>query len=186
VNVEEFVRRVRAILEVAGIPYMLTGSLASSIHGIPRATNDIDFVVEPSKEQLRELLERCKRLGYYVSIQEANAALTNRSQFSLIDFASSWKADLIVRKVRDFSVSEFKRREEIELGDFRLTVATPEDVLLAKLEWSRKMGGSEQQLLDAAGIVKMQGDALDIAYIEKWAESLGVQSEWTAARGKAI
>jgi hypothetical protein len=184
VNVEEFVRRVRAILEVAGIPYMLTGSLASSIHGIPRATNDIDFVVAPNKAQLLELLQRCKRLGFYVSPEEATAALQNKSQFSVIDFATSWKADLIICKTRAFSVTEFERRAEIELGDLRLTVATPEDVLIAKLEWA-KMGESEQQLIDAAGILRIQGEALDAVYVERWVESLGLQAQWAAAREKA-
>ena len=57
----------------------------------------------------------------------------------------------------------------------------PEDVLIAKLEWA-KIGDSERQLVDAAGIVKMQRETLDIAYIEKWVELLDLQRQWHAAR----
>jgi hypothetical protein len=186
VNIEEFVRRIRAILEVAGVPYMLTGSLASSIHGIPRATNDIDFVIDPDRTQLPDILQRCNRLNFYMSPEEAGAALASRSQFGVVDFANGWKADLIIRKERPFSSIEFSRRKEAEFSDFRLMIASAEDVVIAKLEWSKKKGGSEQQLLDVAGILKMQGDALDMTYVEKWIEALGLQQEWTAAREKVV
>jgi hypothetical protein len=181
----EFLRRVTAALDTNGVPYMLTGSLASSMYGIPRATNDIDIVIAPTREQLVSLVQLFQRVGLNVAPETALAAFRARSQFNVIDFPRGLKTDLILRKEREFSLTEFDRRETHEVGGMSLTLATPEDVLIAKLEWS-KMGDSERQLVDAAGIIKMQRATLDLAYIEKWVESLGLQQQWNAAAEMAV
>ena len=157
---EEFLRRMGAALEIAGVPYMLTGSLASSFYGVPRATNDIDFVIAPDRETLIAFVRLVERAGLYVSWDEAMAPLENRSKFNVIDFSSSWKADLIVQKARQFSIDEFARRTAIALEGTTLSVAAAEDVIIAKLEWSRDCE-SAQQIIDAAGILRMQEAALD-------------------------
>jgi hypothetical protein len=161
---------------------MLTGSLASSMYGTPRATNDIDIVIAPNREQLLALVQMFQRLGLTAASEEALAALRNKSQFNVVDFARGLKVDLIVRKERDFSVEEFARRETHEVDGMRLTIATPEDVLIAKLEWAR-MGDSERHLIDCAGMIRTQGERLDLPYIERWVATLGLQQQWIAARG---
>jgi hypothetical protein len=181
----DFLKRVTAALDANGIPYMLTGSLASSMYGIPRATNDIDLVISPTREQLLSMVQLFQRLGLTVASESAVAALRNKTQFNVIDFPRGLKADLIVRKDRDFSITEFDRRETHEVEGMRLTIATAEDVLLAKLEWA-KMGESDRQLIDAAGIIKVQGNTLDTSYIERWVEQLGLEQQWLAAREKAV
>lgn len=181
----EFLRRVAAALDSNGVPYMLTGSLASSMYGIPRATNDIDVVIAPTREQLLSLVQLFQRLGLTVESEAAIAALRARSQFNVIDLTRGLKVDLIVRRERDFSVTEFDRRETHEVGGMSLTLATPEDVLIAKLEWS-KMGDSERQLVDVAGIIKMQRETLDFAYIEQWVESLELQQQWRSAQKMVV
>jgi hypothetical protein len=178
----ELLNRVTSALDMHHVPYMLTGSLASSLYGIPRATNDIDIVIAPAREQLLSLVQMLRRVGLTVADESAIVAFRNRSQFNVVDFSRGLKVDLIIRKDRDFSVTEFERRNTVEVEGMRLTLATPEDVLIAKLEWS-KMGDSERQIVDAAGILKTQGQALNIAYIEKWVEALGLQDQWNAARG---
>jgi hypothetical protein len=155
------------------------------MYGIPRATNDIDIVIAPAREQLLSLVQLFQRLGLTVESEAALAALRARSQFNVIDLPRGLKVDLIVRKERDFSLTEFDRRETHDVGEMSLTLATPEDVLIAKLEWS-KMGDSERQLVDAAGILKMQRDALDFAYIEQWVESLDLQEQWSIARERQV
>jgi hypothetical protein len=175
----EFLHRVTAALDSTGVPYMLTGSLASSMYGIPRATNDIDVVIAPTREQLLSLVQLFQRLGLTVESDAAVTALRARSQFNVIDLLRGFKVDLIFRKEREFSVTEFDRRERHEVEGMSLTLATPEDVVIAKLEWA-KIGESERQLVDAAGIVKMQRETLDVAYIERWVESLGLQRQWRA------
>jgi hypothetical protein len=181
VKIEDFLRRVCAALELNKIPYMVTGSVASSIHGIPRSTNDLDIVVAPTRAQLFALVQMFKRLGYHARWEEAENALRNRDQFNVIDFPNSWKVDLIVRKAREFSQSEFDRRELMEIGDLSFVIAKPEDVLIAKLEWM-KISPSERQMQDAAGIVIVQQESLDWAYIDKWVATLELQEQLQAVR----
>jgi hypothetical protein len=177
----ELLQKITAALDGNAIPYMLTGSLASSMYGVPRATNDIDIVISPTREQLLSIVQLFQRVGLTVTVEAAIAALTRKTQFNVIDFPHGLKVDLIVRKDRAFSVTEFDRRETHEVDGMRLTIATPEDVLLAKLEWA-KMGESERQLIDAAGIITFQGAALDTAYIEHWVQQLGLDQQWIAVR----
>jgi hypothetical protein len=180
----ELLGRVTAALDMHGVPYMLTGSLASSMYGIPRATNDIDIVIAPTREQLLSLVQLFQRVGMTVAVESAVAALRDQGQFNVVDFPRGLKVDLIVRKGREFSTIEFDRRQTHEVEGMRLTLATPEDVLIAKLEWA-KLGGSDRQIADAAGIVTMQRETLDISYIERWVESLGLRDQWNAAQAKA-
>jgi len=160
---------------------MVTGSFASSFHGTPRASQDIDLVVAPTADQLRELTRSLVSSEYYVSEQSALDALRRRGMFNVIDPSTGWKADLIIRKDRPFSLEEFRRREVAEIAGMRMTVATPEDVILAKLEWS-KAGGSARQIEDAAGILRIRGPELDQAYLERWISELDVRAQWEEAR----
>jgi len=155
------------------------------MYGIPRATNDIDIIVSPSREQLLSIVQLFQRVGLTVTAEAAVAALRNKTQFNVIDFARGLKVDLIIRKERDFSIVEFERRETHEVEGMRLTIARAEDVLLAKLEWAQ-LGDSNRQLVDAAGIIKVQGDTLDMLYIQKWIEQLGLEQEWAAAQERAV
>lgn len=180
-KIETFIRRICAALEHHEIPYMVTGSVASSIHGVPRSTNDLDIVIAPNSKQLRELVQFVKRFGYFAQIESAEDALRVRDQFNIIDFPNAWKVDLIIRKERDFSVTEFERREEIQVGDLRFVIARPEDVLIAKLEWA-KISPSERQMQDAAGILIVQGGQLDVEYVERWIAALDLHDQWKAAR----
>jgi hypothetical protein len=180
----EFLRQVTTALDTNEIPYMLTGSIASSMYGVPRATNDIDIVVAPNRQQLLSLVQLFKRLGLTVEPNIALQALKTRNMFNVIDFQRGLKVDLIVRKERDFSVMEFDRRETHEVEGMRLTIATPEDVLLAKLEWA-KIGESEIQLRDVAGILRVQGKNLDWAYIEHWVRVLELGVQWRSAQDVA-
>ncbi len=173
------------MLEACAIPYMLTGSYASSLHGQPRATQDIDIVIAPSRAQLLALLQKLPDTEYYVSEDAALEALSHQSQFNVIDFATGWKVDFIIMKARDFSREEFSRRTILEVENVPLSVASAEDVLIAKLEWA-KLGASERQIEDAAGILRLQGDRLDRGYVEKWVEQLGLEAQWAAARRKAL
>ena len=181
---EDFLRIIHASLESAEVPYMLTGSLASSLHGVPRATHDVDFVVAPTREQLRLLLERFKRMGLYVSTEAAIAALARKTDFNVIDFEGGGKVDLVIKKDRPFSDAEFNRRRKVDFDGLSMSVATAEDIVIAKLEWA-KIGGSDRQIDDVAGILRVQKEALDSGYIEQWVGSLGLEEQWQVARAKA-
>ncbi len=151
---EESVARLVRRLEALGIPYMVAGSVASSHHGLPRATNDADIVIDPAPAALDALVIALGAEGYYVDARVAREALRGRRLFNVIDPETAFKVDLIVRKDRPFSREEFARRERRDLGGLTVSMATPEDTVLAKLEWARKAGGSERQLADALGILR--------------------------------
>ncbi len=180
-TLEGLVARLVRELETAGIPYMIVGSLASSYHGEPRMTRDVDVVIDPSSEAVGLLVGRLRDAGLYADADAAREALAERSQFNVIDPATGWKLDLIVRKDRPFSREEFARRESAELSMGPLRVATAEDTILAKLEWAAS-GQSERQLRDAAGVVAVSGDRLDLEYLDRWATELGVQELWQDIR----
>ena len=96
----DFLSRLASLLRDAGIPYMLTGSFASTYHGTPRTTQDLDLVIEVDDASLRALLDSLPEEQYYVAEEAALQALRRRGQFNVIDLASGWKADLILRKDR--------------------------------------------------------------------------------------
>ena len=165
----DFLRRLTENLSAAGIPYMITGSLSSSFHGQPRATNDIDIVVAPSAQQLDSFLSMFDD-DYYLSPEAAKRALRSGGMFNVIESETGWKADLIIQKSRPFSEEEFNRRVRVDLMVLSVFVTTPEDIILAKLEWSAR-GESERQYKDAIGVALTQGEALDQDYLRRWVAS---------------
>lgn len=185
VSLHELLVRIRAALQASEVPHMLTGSFASSFHGAPRATQDIDIVIAPTREQLLALLAYFPRAEFYVSEAAALDALVRHEQFNVIDLATGWKIDFIMRKPRAFSREEFERRRPAELSDVQMDIASAEDVLIAKLEWA-KLGGSARQIEDAAGIIRLQGDRLDTAYVQRWVDALGLSEQWMEAQAKAV
>lgn len=183
-SVEAVLRTVTSALESAGIPFMVTGSFASAIHGEPRASKDIDIVISPTREQLVEFVRLFPNDRYYALEDDALESFSHHSMFNIIDFRTGWKVDLIFIKPREFSRTEFGRRRVEDLGDLKIPVATAEDILIAKLEWA-KMGESARQLEDAAGIVRMKGRELDEEYVEHWVKELELAAQWLAVRRSA-
>lgn len=182
-SVEHVFREVQRALDSAGIPYMVTGSFASSAFGDPRASKDIDIVIAPTREQLIELVRQFPSDRYHAVEDEALEALAHGNMFNIIDYHSGWRVDLILKKARPFSDEEFSRRTEVELAGLRLTVSTAEDILISKLEWA-KLGESQRQIEDAAGVIRVQGSNLDTAYVERWVRELGLAEQWAAAKAR--
>jgi hypothetical protein len=176
-----FLARVAGALERAGVPYMLAGSFASSHHGAPRATRDIDIVVDPTFDSLDRFLEGLRDDDTYVDADIAHEEFKRRGQFNVIDGATAWKVDVIFRKARPFSREELSRRIPVVVLGVPVFVATAEDTVLAKLEWA-KLGESEQQLRDVRSLLDALGESLDHAYIERWLDDLGVRELWTRVR----
>ncbi|HST58374.1 MAG TPA: nucleotidyl transferase AbiEii/AbiGii toxin family protein [Longimicrobium sp.] len=176
--------RVLGALEKAGIPCMLTGSFASSYHGAPRSTQDIDLVIAPTAEQIRTLVGLLPRDEFYVDEGAALEALRHEGQFNVIDLRTGWKIDLIVRKSRPFSHEEFGRRRKVHLAGTEVPVATPEDVIIAKMEWAR-MGESARQLEDAAKMLRVRSRELNRDYLEHWVRELRLEAQWAAVQNAA-
>jgi len=172
VTVEEVAQLVLQALEEHEIAYMVVGSLASNIHGVPRATQDADIVIECNKPSLDSFMDSLQG-NFYADKQMALDALKNRSMFNVIHYSSGFKIDLIVRKSRSFDLEEFERRIQMDFRGAARWVASPEDTVLAKLEWSQ-MSESERQFYDAVNIAKIQRSKLDIQYLKRWANELNI------------
>lgn len=175
--------KLRAALDLVGIPYFVTGSFASSAHGVPRSTNDIDIVIAPSQEQLEQLLQQFPRSDFATDREDALDALTRKSLFNIVDCSSLWKVDFIIRQPTPFDASRFARRTIVEIAGVPLYTASAEDILLTKLWWA-KLGESERQMNDAAGIIEVQGEKLDVEYVERWVAVLELGAEWAEVRGR--
>ena len=171
----EFLAEVVGHLDRLSIDYMIGGSTASSVYGEPRTTRDVDIVVEVDAASLHALFDSFDPDAVYVDRISLSESVAPGQMFNLIDLLGGWKIDLVVRKDRRFSEVEFGRRQRVEVLGCSVMMATAEDVLLAKLEWSAA-SGSTRQLDDARGIVRVQGDRLDLDHLRTWAERLGVSA----------
>lgn len=172
--------RIISALDQAGIPYMLVGSFASAYHGVSRATQDIDVVIDASEQQLQVLIQRLSGEDYYADLDAALQARQQQSLFNIVDMATGWKIDLIIRKSRAFNEEEFRRRKLVHLQGIELFVASAEDVMISKLEWA-KLAESRRQIEDVAAILRIRGNSLDRDYLEKWIDELGLTEEWIEA-----
>lgn len=174
-------RVVAAHLESAGIPFMLTGSVAAAFHGAGRATMHIDLVIDATRDQLRALVASLAAPDLYVSADAAMEALERESMFNVVDTTTGWKADLIIRKSRPFSQVEFARRRGFELEGTALWVATLEDLIVAKLDWV-KLGASARQIEDVVAMLKVAAGAVDGAYLDRWITELDLAAQWQAVQ----
>jgi hypothetical protein len=183
-SVKTVFEKLREALESVGIPYFVTGSFASSAHGIPRSTNDIDIVIAPTRQQLEEFLKQFPESAFATDRDDALDALVRKSLFNVVDYATMWKVDFIIRQPTAFDASRFARRAVVEIAGVLLQAASPEDILITKLWWA-KLGESERQIDDAAGIIKVQSDNLDLEYVDRWVAVLELDDQWAAARRRA-
>jgi hypothetical protein len=177
VSLASFVALIVRTLEEADIPFMLTGSLAAAFYGAPRATQDLDLVIQSEPDNLRRLVEGLQASGLYVNLDAALEALRTNGQFNAIDPSTGWKVDLIFRRARPFSESEFLRRQQTQLFGIEIPLATLEDLLIAKLEWS-ELGDSELQRRDIRELLEMAGDTIDRTYMERWIRALNLEQAW--------
>jgi hypothetical protein len=173
-NLQDFTEVAQA-LDRLGLPYALGGSMASSIYGISRHTNDADVMVPPFPGREKELIDA---LGadYYASEPAIRQAILKRSSFNLINTRTGFKVDVFIPPDDPFERSGMARRRALEVeGGQTIYLLSPEDVLLSKLRWYR-LGDevSEQQWKDVLGLVKTQRPRLDEAYLEHWAGHLRV------------
>jgi hypothetical protein len=163
---------------------MLSGSFASAYYDAPRSTQDIDLVIAATPAQLRAFVQSLPSDQYCVDVDAGLEAHKRQSLFNVIDLASGWKIDLIIRKSRAFSQEEFHRRQRVDLQNLPLYVASAEDVVVAKLEWS-KLAQSHRHIEDVAGILRVRWESLDRAYLAKWIVELGLEKEWNDAQHAA-
>ncbi|MFQ5418984.1 MAG: hypothetical protein ACE5FD_02740 [Anaerolineae bacterium] len=169
--------RVTNLLDELGIPYVIGGSMASIIHGMLRTTMDVDIVANMQPEQVSPFVSGLQD-AFYADEQMIQQAIQRQSSFNLIHLHTMFKVDIFIPKQRPFDQQQLERRIAERIGpdsDAQIWVLSAEDIVLAKLDWFR-LGGevSERQWRDILGVLKTQKDAMDIDYLQQWAQSLGV------------
>jgi hypothetical protein len=157
-------------LERAGVPYMLTGSIALSYYAQPRMTRDIDLVVELSKRDPKSLAALFTP-DYYVAEADVTRALATSGMFNILHLGKLVKLDLIVRKDTAYRRHEFERRKRVPMPGFEAWIVSREDLILSKLAWGRD-SSSEVQMRDVQALL---ASGADRQYLERWAKELSVE-----------
>lgn len=169
--------RVVQVLEALGVPYVLVGSVASSLLGIPRATADADMVADLPTAAVPLLVEALHE-EFYIDAAAVYEAVRNAGCFNVVHFASGYKVDVYLPGDEPFEHTRLARRlpaqTGVEPGEV-LYVATPEDLILSKLAWYR-LGRhlSQRQWTDVLGLLQVHRGHLDLAYLHRWAEVLEI------------
>jgi hypothetical protein len=163
-------------LEALGVRWLVGGSVASSILGLPRATLDIDLIADLRGAHVTALYEALIA-DYYVDRDTMRWAVSTRRSFNAIHQGSMIKVDVFCAGDDPLTRGELDRRVFIDLPVGRIPLCSSEDIILQKLVWWREAGGSERQWRDAIGVVQIRGAELDRAYIDSHAGSLGLSTE---------
>ena len=168
----DVLRVVSERLEAARIEYMLTGSYALAYYTTPRMTRDLDLVVALSERDVTSV-SAIFSADFYVDEDDVRSAVQSERMFNLMHLESGIKLDFIVRKTSEYRQVEFARRQRVALAGVSLWIASREDLILSKLLWG-KDSASELQKRDVRSLID---SSVDRAYIEQWAERLGVAAE---------
>lgn len=164
-------------LEALGVSYAIGGSFASALHGVMRATMDADLVADVRLEHVAPFAQALGE-AFYADAEMMRDAIRQHGSFNLIHLDTMFKVDVFVARPRDFDRSQLARRQLHLLSEDperRAYVASAEDIVLSKLEWYRQGGeASDRQWRDVLGVLKVQGDRLDLEYMRRMAAGLGV------------
>jgi hypothetical protein len=175
---KDLLRYAVEALERLGLRYLVTGSMATIFFGEPRFTNDIDIVVDLPSERIGEFCAAFPPEEFYLSEETVRRAVRNRGQLNIIHPSSGLKIDIMIPADTLFDRSRFERAHRVRPEpDFDASFASPEDVIVKKLEYYRE-GGSEKHLRDITGVLRISGEKIDRSYIKEWAERLGLEDIW--------
>ncbi len=173
----EVTLRVTAVFEALGVPYLIGGSLASALYGMVRTTQDADIVAEMRLVHLQPFIAALQD-EFYVDGEMIADAILRHSSFNIIHRSTMFKVDVFIPRPRPFVQSQLARaKRQFFTFDAEVSAnfASPEDTILAKLEWYR-LGGevSDRQWRDILGVMKVRAGDLDVGYLRTWAQALAV------------
>jgi len=172
-------------LEAAGIPYMVTGSVAAMLYGEPRFTNDLDIVVELSPKGIDGTALAFPDIEFYCPPTEVMVLESKRRQrghFNIIHHETGYKADVYLMGNDPLHRWGMAHRACIPMATGNIYLAPPEYVIVRKLEYYRE-GHSEKHLLDIRGMLAVSGDVIDTSLLGKFVAERHLQAEWRQAQG---
>lgn len=155
---------------------MITGAWSAIFYGRPRASHDIDFVVELNKDDLGRVREAFDQLpeDFLVPTDSILEAIELKSMFQVLHLPTMLKLDFWLLTDDEFDKLRFKRRKKVEISGQKMEMAGPEDTIIQKLRWYNE-GRIEKHLVDAAFVYQIQKKSLDGKYLRSWVKKLGVE-----------
>jgi len=174
----EVTLKVTGVFEKLGVPYLIGGSLASTLYGMVRTTQDSDIISEMRLEHLQPFVSALQD-EFFIDDEMIAESIRRNSSFNIIHRETMFKVDVFVPPPRPFLQSQLARAQRQTFtfeSEVSAKFASPEDTILSKLEWYR-LGGevSERQWRDILGVLKTRTGELDLAYMQKWASELEVE-----------
>ncbi|MBU2577952.1 nucleotidyl transferase AbiEii/AbiGii toxin family protein, partial [Patescibacteria group bacterium] len=166
-------KKITSFLEINKISYMITGAWSVIYYGRPRASHDIDFVVEINKEDIEKIISAIKQLSddFLVPIDDIKEAIIRKDMFNVVHLPSMLKLDFWLLTDEPFDRSRFLRRQKVKILNQLMYVSSPEDTIIQKLRWYRE-SKIEKHLVDAAFVYQIQKENLDKRYFNSWIEKL--------------
>lgn len=171
-------------LTLAGVRYLVSGSVAAMLYGEPRVTLDIDLVVFLRPTEFSRLADLYPTPAFYVPPPEViavEAARERRGHFNIIHIESGLKADFYTANRDELHVWAFREAKHYTIGSMMVTLAPPEYVIVRKLEYFRE-GGSEKHVRDIRGMLAVSGEQVDHAVLSDWIVRRGLEAAWQKAR----
>lgn len=171
----ELLKVITSFLTKFEIPYMITGAWSVIYYGRPRASHDIDFVVELTSKDATRILKALKTLSTEFSYQQSSVenALEKKGMFQILYLPTYLKLDFWILRHEPFDETRFNRRKKIPLLGQKMVIASPEDTILQKLRWYKE-ARIEKHIVDAAFVYQIQKKNLDKNYLSRWAKLLSI------------
>ena len=170
-------KQLTDVLDDLGIDYAIGGSIASSLYGKVRFTQDADVTVAPFSDKAEQFYHVLKE-NFYISEEAMREAISTRGSFNVIHLKSAFKIDIFVQKDDDFHRLVFARRKKVKLSesiDYLFNIVSAEDIILLKLQWYQDSGCvSQRQWSDVLGVLSVQARSLDMKHLRTCANTLGV------------
>ncbi|GIV21589.1 MAG: hypothetical protein KatS3mg023_3340 [Armatimonadota bacterium] len=180
--------RVTSVLESLGVPYAISGSLASALYGVARATQDVDIIADLQPAHVRSLVDRLTG-EFDIDDEVAAREVTRRGSFNLIHRESMFKVDIFVAREHplDKAVLARARRQVLHNEpEVSASLISPEDAIVARLIcYRQERQVSDKQWRDVVGMLRVLGDTLDRTYLEQFAQQMGVQDLLRQAMAEA-
>ena len=167
-------------LQALGVPYMVTGSVATIVYGEPRLTHDVDLVVDLPLDRIDSFAAAFPPPDFYLPPKEILAVECRRAQrghFNIIHHESGFKADVYAAGREELHAWALARTHTVSLEENEVRIAPPEYVILRKLQYYRE-GGAEKHLRDVRTVLQVSGDQLDRTVLEQRVRALGLEKEW--------